>query len=91
MVLLARLRPTPRSIGSLAAVAALLLVPLINQIVYARSFVDGSLGMLSEILEMRSPLQMVRDGSFDGLTRFYSAHAPTKARFGRKDQVLLGS
>lgn len=73
MVLLASLQPTRRNIGALAVIATLLVAPLINQISYARSFVDGSLGMLSEILEMRSPLQMVRDGSFDGLTRFYSA------------------
>ncbi|MDY6947978.1 MAG: hypothetical protein SXG53_19900 [Pseudomonadota bacterium] len=73
MVMLSRLQPTRRNIGWVAVIAALLLVPLINQIVYARSFVDGSLGMLSEILEMRSPLQMVRDGNLDALTRFYSA------------------
>jgi asparagine N-glycosylation enzyme membrane subunit Stt3 len=73
MVLLAWLPPTRRNIGALAVITALLVAPLINQIAYARSFVNGSLGMLSQILEMRSPLQMVRDGSFDGLTRFYSA------------------
>lgn len=73
MVLLAQLQPTKRNVGVLAAVAAILLVPLINQIAYARSFVDGSLGMLGQILEMRSPLQMVRDGEFAPVTGFYSA------------------
>jgi hypothetical protein len=72
-VLLARLQPTRRGIGALAAIAAVLLAPLINQIAYARSFVDGSLGMLDQVLEMRSPLQMVRDGEFGQLTGFYSA------------------
>lgn len=73
MVLLARLQPTRRGIGALAAIAAVLLAPLINQIAYARSFVDGSLGMLEQVLEMRSPLQMVRDGEIGQLTGFYSA------------------
>jgi len=73
MVLLARLQPTRRNIGVLAVMAVLLLVPLINQIRYARSFVDGSLEMLPVILEMRSPLQFVRDGQFTQLIRFYSA------------------
>lgn len=72
MVLLARLPPTRRSIGVLATVAVLLLIPLLNQISHARSFVDGSLGMLDQILEMRSPLQMVRDGEFKQLNDFYS-------------------
>lgn len=73
MVLLTWLQPTRRNIGALAVVAALLIAPLINQISYARSFVDGSLDMLSVILEMRSPLQMVRDGELAELISFYSA------------------
>lgn len=72
MVLLARLQPSRRNIGALAAIAVVLLIPLIQQINYARSFVDGSLGMLDQILEMRSPLQMVRDGEFGPLMGFYS-------------------
>jgi hypothetical protein len=73
VVLLSWLQPTRRNIGVLAAFAALALAPLLNQIAYARSFVAGSLGMLDQILEMRSPLQMVRDGDFGPLTGFYSA------------------
>lgn len=73
MLLITRLQPTRRGIGSLAVIAALLLTPLINQIAYARSFVDGSLGMLSVIQEMRSPLQWVRDGQWVPVTKFYSA------------------
>lgn len=72
MVLLTRLRPTRRNIAVMAGVAVVLLAPLANQIVYARSFVDGSLGMLDQILEMRSPLQMVRDGELGPLLGFYS-------------------
>ena len=73
MLLLTRLQSRPRSIGLLAAIAALLLAPLINQIHYARSFIDGSLDMLNVIQEMRSPLQMVRDGELGKLASFYSA------------------
>ncbi|MBM0103451.1 hypothetical protein JM946_01795 [Steroidobacter sp. S1-65] len=73
MVLLSLLQPTRRNFGVLVAVAAVLLAPLLNQISYARSFVDGSLGMLDQILEMRSPLQMFSDGQFARLTAFYSA------------------
>lgn len=70
---LTRLQPTRRGIGSLVAISILLVIPLIKQISYARSFVDGSLGMLSVIQEMRSPLQWVRDGQFGPVTKFYSA------------------
>jgi hypothetical protein len=72
IVLLARLQPTRRNMGVMLLVAVVLVVPLLNQISYARSFVDGSLGMLDQILEMRSPLQMVRDGELEPLAEFYS-------------------
>jgi len=72
MVLLARLEPTRRSMGALAVIAVVLLAPLVNQVSYARSFVDGSLGVLDQIVEMRSPLQMLRDGELIKLTGLYS-------------------
>ncbi len=72
MVLLARLQPTRRSILALLAIAAVLLAPLLKQISYAQSFVSGSLGMLDQILEMRSPLQLLRDGEVTQLIGFYS-------------------
>jgi hypothetical protein len=72
LLLLAWLQPTRRGIGSLAAIAVVLLAPLLNQIGYARSFVDGSLGVLDQIEEMRSPLQLLRDGALPKLTSIYS-------------------
>jgi hypothetical protein len=71
-ILVARLAPTRRNIAAFAVIAIALLVPLLNQIVYARSFVDGSLGMLDQVMEMRSPLQMVRDAELGSLIGFYS-------------------
>lgn len=72
VVLLARLRPTRRNMGVLIVIAVILLVPLLKQISHARSFVSGSLGMLDQILEMRSPLQLLRDGDHYQLIGFYS-------------------
>lgn len=70
--LLTWLRPSRGSIVAMIGVGIVLIAPLINQISYARSFVDGSLGMLDQILEMRSPLQMVRDGEFSAFIGFYT-------------------
>ena len=72
MVLLSRLAPTRRNIGLLTLIAALLLAPLIGQIVYARSFVSGTLGMLDQIKEMSSPLQVLHKEGLRQLTMFYS-------------------
>lgn len=72
MVLLSRLTPTRRNIGLLILVAALLLAPLVGQIVYARSFVTGTLGMLDQIKEMSSPLQVLHKEGLTRLTMFYS-------------------
>jgi hypothetical protein len=72
MGLLTWLRPSWRSFAAILAIGVVLIGPLINQITYARSFVDGSLGMLDQILEMRSPLQMLRDGEIEEFTSFYT-------------------
>lgn len=72
VILFARLEPTRRSISVLIAIAAVLLLPLLNQIRHAESFVSGSLGMLKDILEMRSPVKLALDGYELMLTGFYS-------------------
>lgn len=71
-VLLARMQPTRRSVLALVAIAIALLTPLMKQITYAHSFVSGSLGMLDQILEMRSPLHLLFEGQFASLIGFYS-------------------
>jgi hypothetical protein len=71
-VLLAYLRPTRRSIAGIIALAAALLVPLLNQIGYAQSFVSGRLGNLDVINEVQSPLQLAMRGDVEMLSGFYS-------------------
>lgn len=72
MVLLSWLPPTRRNIGLLILIATVLLAPLLQQITYARSFVNGSLGMLDQIKEMQSPLRMLRDDGIGPITSFYT-------------------
>lgn len=72
MVLLSYLQPTRRNIIALIVLAIVLVTPLLRQIAYARSFVSGTLGMLDQILEMRSPLQLLRDGEYTQFIGFYS-------------------
>lgn len=72
IVLLAHLQPTRRNVVVLLVVATVLLLPLFKQIAHARSFITGNLGMLDQILEMRSPLQLLRDGKYDQLMGLYS-------------------
>lgn len=71
-VALSYLRPTRRGFLALSAIAAALLVPLLKQIVYAESFVSGSLGRLHTINEMRSPLQLALNGDIELVSGFYS-------------------
>ena len=72
MVLLSLLSPSRRNVGLLVAIALALLAPLVKQITYARSFVSGSLGMLDQIMEMRSPLRLLRDDGVGPVTDFYT-------------------
>lgn len=72
MLLLSRFPASRRNIGLLVVTAVVLLTPLIKQIAYARSFVSGSLGMLDQIQEMRSPFQMLRDDGISMLINFYT-------------------
>ena len=61
VILLARMQPTRPTFVLMGAIAAALLVPLAKQIAHAQSFVSGKLGMLDQILEMRSPLTLLFD------------------------------
>lgn len=72
VILLAALQPTRRNIAVLAVIATALLVPLFKQMAYARSFIDGSLGMLEQVLEMRSPLKLLAEGEITQVIGFYS-------------------
>jgi hypothetical protein len=71
-LLLAILPPNRRSILAMTAIAAALLLPLMGQIRYAQSFVSGSLGMLADIMEMRSPIKLALDGETQFISGFYS-------------------
>ena len=71
-VLLVWLRPTRHAILALVAVAIALLVPLLHEIRIAQSFLTGTLGTLSEIQEMRSPLRVALDDGPMAVTYFYS-------------------
>lgn len=71
-LLLARLRRSPRNIAALAASAIILLMPLVEQIKYAQSFVSGSLGMLADVMEMRSPISFVLEGDLTMISGLYS-------------------
>jgi hypothetical protein len=70
--LLIWLRPTRNTILALGALAVGLLVPLLHEIRLAQSFLTGSLGMLSEIQEMRSPAKLAREEGLMAATFFYS-------------------
>jgi hypothetical protein len=71
-VLLTQLEQTHRSLLALIGLAALLLMPLLNEIRLAQAFLAGSLGMLGLILEMRSPVQLAFGGNADVVSTFYS-------------------
>lgn len=72
-LLLSRLPRTTRSCLVLAAVGALLLVPLVKQILLAHSFLEGNIARLDGIIEMKSPLRMTnRPGGLIVVTSFYS-------------------
>ncbi|HEY0941410.1 MAG TPA: hypothetical protein VGE08_15025 [Steroidobacter sp.] len=71
-VLLSRLAPTRRNMGLMILIATALLAPLIGQIIHARSFVNGTLGMLDQIQEMRSPLQVLSQDGIRMLSMFYT-------------------
>ncbi len=71
-VLFAWLKPNRVGVWTIVCISFALLLPLIGQIRHAQSFVSGSLGMLHLILEMRSPLQIIREGDARLITGFYS-------------------
>jgi hypothetical protein len=71
-LLLARVKPTRRSIVSLVILAAVLLTPLVAEMRMAQSFLRGTLGMLKDIDEVRSPLDLIAQGEATRVTSFYS-------------------
>jgi hypothetical protein len=70
--LFARIKPSRINIAAMIVLAAMLLAPLINEIRIASSFLDGSLGNLEIIEEMRSPVTLALEGSARSLVTFYS-------------------
>ncbi|MET0535443.1 MAG: hypothetical protein ABW171_14595, partial [Steroidobacter sp.] len=71
-LLLTWLKPTRRNIVAMIALAAVLLFPLVNQILIAQSFLRGTLGTLDSIQEMRSPIRMAREDGAMSVAYFYS-------------------
>jgi hypothetical protein len=71
-VLLAWLQPDRKSLMAIAALAAVLLAPLLHEIRIAQSFLSGSLGVLDGIQEMRAPLRLAREDRPMAVTYFYS-------------------
>ncbi|MBL8268655.1 hypothetical protein [Steroidobacter sp.] len=71
-LLLTWLKPGRVSVAALVALAAVLLFPLISEMQIGQSFLTGSLGMLSSIEEMRSPLKMAFQDGLVALVNFYS-------------------
>jgi hypothetical protein len=72
VVFFARLRRNRTNIAALVLMGTLLLLPLIEQIQHAQSFVSGSLGMLKDIQEMQPPLELVAEGAWLGVSGMYS-------------------
>lgn len=71
-LLLTWLRPSRNTMIALAALAVVLLLPLLNEIRIAQSFLQGSVSLLNEIAEVRSPLQRILKGESLWVTYFYS-------------------
>lgn len=72
VLLFAHLTTTRVNGAVIAVMGVALVVPLINEIRIASSFIDGSLGSLQMIEEMRSPLRLALNGQFPALVPFYS-------------------
>ena len=70
--LMTRLPATRVNIGALAVVGVIMLAPLLNEMRIAGSFIDGSLGNLQTIEEVRSPVNMAMEGGSRDLVPFYS-------------------
>jgi len=70
-LLFATLTRTGRNGALIAVIGVALLAPLVNEMRIAGAFLDGSLGNLGAIEEMRSPLRMALAGS-SALVPFYS-------------------
>lgn len=71
VLLMARLQFSRRNLGALVAIAAILVPPLLQQIRLGEAFVSGSLGMLGDVIEMRSPVRLAIDGQL-GILGYYS-------------------
>jgi hypothetical protein len=70
---LAALPKSNRNLAVLGLMAAVLLIPLAQQIVTAGAFLAGTITRLETISEMRSPIRMARSpGGRQELTLFYS-------------------
>jgi hypothetical protein len=71
-LLLTWLKPTRQSVIALIALAAVLVLPLLHEIMIAQSFLRGTLGTLDSIQEMRSPIRMARQDGAMSVAMFYS-------------------
>jgi asparagine N-glycosylation enzyme membrane subunit Stt3 len=71
-LLLPRLKPSRTTIIAVVGVSLLLVAPLLNEIRIAQSFLQGSMGILSQIDEVQSPLSRFLAGETLWVTFFYS-------------------
>jgi hypothetical protein len=71
-LLLSWLQPTRKNLLGLAVLGIVLLAPLLNEMRIAQSFLQGSVSILGDIDEVRSPFKRILSGEAMWVTFFYS-------------------